>query len=105
MIDIRLGSGPAGNFDAAHLKAIHQHLFGRDLQMGRTYAQRAARCGWTAGQAHQIHDQGQHDFPAGFEAPDRGLAEAFRPIRDPDVLKGSNVEQFSAVARSRHVRA
>lgn len=25
--DFRLGEGPAGNFDAAHLKAIHQYLF------------------------------------------------------------------------------
>ncbi len=25
--DLRLGEGPAGHFDAAHLKAIHRHLF------------------------------------------------------------------------------
>ena len=26
-LEIQLGYGPAGNFDAAHLKAIHRHLF------------------------------------------------------------------------------
>lgn len=27
LLEIRLGQGPTGEFDAAHLKAIHQHLF------------------------------------------------------------------------------
>lgn len=97
MIDIRLGSGPAGNFDAAHLKTIHQHLFGEIYEWaGHTRNERPVVDGWPV-EPIEFMTKGSTTFLPGSRL-DRGLAEAFRPIHDPDVLKGSNVEQFSAVA-------
>lgn len=97
LIEIEQGLGPAGKFDAEHLKAIHRHLFEPVYEWaGHMRNERPIVDGLPV-EPVGIMRKGDTTFlPASrFET---GLAEAFRPIRNPDVLKGSTADEFSAVA-------
>ncbi len=92
--EIREGEGPVGRFDAEHLKAIHRHIF-QDVYewAGHTRDERLIVDGRPA---EPIGDmaKGETEFLHGSRV-DRGLYEALKPIRDPDVLNGSTPQQFA----------
>lgn len=96
-VDIELGRGPAGKFDATHLKAIHRHLFSEIYEWaGHTRNERPIVDGQPVEVIATMRKDG-HAFLHGSRI-ETGLAEALRPISNPDVLKGSSIEQFADTA-------
>lgn len=96
-IDIELGRGPDGQFDAAHLKAIHKHLFSEIYEWaGRTRNERPIVDGLAAQVVATMRKEG-YAFLHGSRI-ETGLAEALGPIRNPDVLRGSRTERFAEIA-------
>lgn len=96
-IEIQLGLGPVGNFDTAHLKALHRHLF-NDLYewAGHTRNERPVVDGKPV-ETIGILRKGKTTFLPGSRI-EMGLKEAFRPIRDPETLRDVTVRRFAAVA-------
>jgi cell filamentation protein len=96
-IEIQAGLGPTGTFDAAHLKAIHRYIF-QDVYewAGRTRNERPIVDGERVEPIGNLSKSGTA-FLHGSRL-EMGLSEAFRPIRDPDVLRGSTVKEFAQVA-------
>lgn len=97
ILEIRLGMGPSGSFDADHLKAIHRHIF-QDVYewAGHMRHERPVVDGARVEPIGSMR-KGSTTFLPGSHI-DMGLTEAFKPIRDPDVLKTSTPEQFAAIA-------
>jgi len=97
ILEIRLGMGPSGSFDADHLKAIHRHIF-QDVYewAGHMRHERPVVDGARVEPIGSMR-KGATTFLPGSHI-DMGLTEAFKPIRDPDVLKTSTPEQFAAIA-------
>jgi len=96
-VDIELGRGPSGNFDAVHLKAIHRHLFGEIYEWaGHTRNERPIVDGQPVEVVATMR-KGGHAFLPGSRI-ETGLADALRPISNPDVLRGSSIEQFAETA-------
>lgn len=95
--EIELGQGPRGTFDAAHLKAIHRHLFFQVYEWaGHTRDERPIMDGLPVEPVGGLH-KGGTSFLHGSRIS-MGLAEALRTIRDPDALKGSTFMEFAEVA-------
>ena len=95
--ELDLGQGPRGSFDAAHLKAIHKHLFSQVYEWaGHTRDERPIVDGLPVEPVGGLHKGGTsflHGSRIGM-----GLEEALRPIRDPDALKGLTFTEFAEVA-------
>lgn len=97
MADIEQGLGPAGKFDTAHLKSIHKYLFEPVYEWaGHMRNERPVLDGKPVEPVEFMSKNETTFLPA--SRLNMGLNEAFRPIKNPDVLKGSTAEQFSAVA-------
>jgi cell filamentation protein len=88
------GGGPKGNFDAAHLKAIHGFIF-QDVYewAGHTRNERPMVDG---AQVEPIGNlsKGGTTFLHGSRI-EMGLKEALKPIQDPEVLRGSTSAEFA----------
>lgn len=97
ILEIRMGLGPSGSFDADHLKAIHRYIF-QDVYewAGHMRHERPVVDGARVEPIGSMR-KGSTTFLPGSHI-DMGLNEAFRPIRNPDVLKNSTPEQFAAIA-------
>jgi cell filamentation protein len=96
-VELELGGGPTGTFDAAHLKAIHQYLFSQVYEWaGHTRDERPIVDGLPVEPIGTMR-KGGTSFLHGSRIA-LGLEEALRPISNPDVLKGSTPEEFSRVA-------
>ncbi|WP_081105779.1 Fic/DOC family protein [Gluconobacter oxydans] len=97
ILEIRMGLGPSGRFDADHLKAIHRHIF-QDVYewAGHMRHERPVVDGARVEPIGSMR-KGSTTFLPGSHI-DMGLNEAFKPIRTPDDLKNSTPEQFAAIA-------
>lgn len=97
MAEIAEGDGPAGNFDKAHLKAIHKHIF-QDVYdwAGHTRNESPIVDGRRVEPIGHFSKAGDH-FLHGSRL-EMGLDQALKPIADPDVLRGSSIEEFAAKA-------
>ncbi|WP_285295548.1 Fic/DOC family protein [Aureimonas altamirensis] len=92
--EMDLGGGPQGSFDAAHLKAIHEHLF-QDVYewAGHTRNERPTIDGVQVEPVGNL-SKGGTSFLHGSRI-DMGLNEALKPISNPDVLRGSTPAEFA----------
>ena len=97
MAEIAKGDSPKGAFDARHLKAIHGHLF-QDIYewVGHTRDESPVVDGQRVEPVGNL-SKGGTSFLHGSRI-EMGLDEAFRPIRNPEILRGSSVEQFAEIA-------
>ena len=94
MAEIAEGDGPSGQFDKAHLKAIHGYIF-QDVYewAGHTRNESPIVDGQRVEPIGGL-SKGGTAFLHGSRI-EMGLDEALRPIRDPEVLRGSTPEQFA----------
>ncbi|ABS17231.1 Fic family protein (plasmid) [Brucella anthropi] len=97
MAEIAEGDGPKGAFDAQHLKAIHGHIF-QDIYewAGHTRNESPVVDGQRVEPIGNL-SKGGTSFLHGSRI-EMGLDEAFRPIRNPEILRGSSVERFAEIA-------
>ncbi|WP_439710451.1 Fic/DOC family protein [Brucella anthropi] len=97
MAEIAEGDGPKGAFDAQHLKAIHGHIF-QDIYewAGHTRDESPVVDGQRVEPIGNL-SKGGTSFLHGSRI-EMGLEEAFRPIRNPEILRGSSVERFAEIA-------
>ncbi|MGK8642657.1 Fic/DOC family protein [Brucella anthropi] len=97
MAEIAEGDGPKGTFDAQHLKAIHGHIF-QDIYewAGHTRDESPVVDGQRVEPIGNL-SKGGTSFLHGSRI-EMGLDEAFRPIRNPEILRGSSGEQFAEIA-------
>jgi cell filamentation protein len=106
LLQFELGYGPAGQFDAAHLKAIHRHLF-QDVYewAGHTRDEEVALSDGTVATEPVLRKADGHPFWAGPLIPNaleciaaalretnylRGLSRAAFATRAADVMAGIN---------------
>jgi cell filamentation protein len=96
-MEIRAGNGPAGKFDKAHLKALHRHIF-QDVYewAGHTRNESPMVDGRRVEPIGMLSKGGMPFLPG--SRIDMGLDEAFRPISDLRVLKGSSARTFAGLA-------
>lgn len=89
IVDLRLGEGPSGRFDADHLKAIHRHIF-QDVYewAGHMRHERPVVDGAPVEPIGTMRKGSTLFLPGSHIA--MGLAEAFRPIRAGKVLNELN---------------
>jgi cell filamentation protein len=96
-IEIELGQGPNGKFDADHLSAIHRHLFSDIYDWaGHRRDERPIVDGRPVETIGPFRKE-----PTSFLHGSRiamGLEEALRPIRDPDALNSLSSLEFAEVA-------
>lgn len=94
MAEIAEGDGPQGQFDKAHLKAIHGHIF-QDVYewAGHTRDESPIVDGQRVEPIGGL-SKGGTAFLHGSRI-EMGLDEALKAIRDPEVLRGSTPEQFA----------
>jgi cell filamentation protein len=92
--EIAEGRGPSGNFDKEHLMAIHGFIF-QDVYewAGHTRNESPIVDGARVEPIGNL-SKGSTSFLHGSRI-DFGLDEAFKPIRDPDVLRAATSEQFA----------
>ncbi len=88
MAEIAEGDGPKGNFDKDHLKALHAYIF-QDVYewAGHMRNESPIVDGERVDPIGELGKAGT-SFLHGSRI-DMGLNEALKPIRDPDVLRGS----------------
>ena len=98
MIELTLGHGPQGRFDADHLRAIHHHLF-QDVYewAGQTRDERVELSDGTIATEPVMHKPGGADFLIGRFIPD-ALDDLAKRLRDADHLRGLSREEFAARA-------
>jgi cell filamentation protein len=96
-MEIRAGNGPAGKFDKAHLKALHRHIF-QDIYewAGHTRNESPMVDGRRVEPIGSLSKGGMPFLPG--SRIEMGLDEAFKPIRDLRVLKGSSASKFAEAA-------
>ena len=96
-MEIKAGKGPTGNFDKAHLKALHCHIF-QDVYewAGHTRNESPVVDGRRVEPIGTLSKGGMPFVPG--SRIEMGLDEAFKPIRDLRVLKGSNPLKFAELA-------
>lgn len=94
MAEIAEGDGPKGNFDKDHLKALHAYIF-QDVYewAGHMRNESPVVDGERVDPIGEL-GKGGTSFLHGSRL-DMGLNEALKPIRDPDILRGSSVEEFA----------
>ncbi|MBB3948421.1 cell filamentation protein [Rhizobium skierniewicense] len=97
MIQIEIGDGPKGKFDADHLKALHRHIF-QDVYewAGYTRAETPIVDGERMPQIGSISKGGTNFLPG--QNIDMGLADAFKDLSDLRTLKGISADEFSKLA-------
>lgn len=97
MAEIAEGDGPKGGFDQNHLKAIHGYIF-QDVYewAGHTRNETPIVDGNRVEPIGNL-SKGGTTFLHGSRI-EMGLNEAFRPVRNPETLQGSSIEQFAEVA-------
>jgi cell filamentation protein len=96
-MEIRAGKGPAGKFDKAHLKALHRHIF-QDIYewAGHTRNEMPMVDGRQVEPVGMLSKGGMPFLPG--SRIEMGLDEAFKPISDLRVLKGSSPQKFAELA-------
>lgn len=94
MLEIAEGDGPQGNFDKAHLKAIHGYIF-QDVYewAGHTRNETPIVDGEHVEPIGGL-SKGSTSFLPGSRI-EMGLEEALKPIRDPQTLRDATPEQFA----------
>jgi len=92
--DLRLHGGPAGNFDAGHLKALHRHLF-QDVYewAGHTRDEVVRLSDGTFANEPFMH-KGGAGFLAGPAIP-VALENVARTLRDSDYLRDLSRQEFA----------
>jgi cell filamentation protein len=95
LLEIELGAGPKGQFDAEHLKAIHQHLF-QDVYewAGRTRDERVALSDGTIATMPGMRKVEGEAFAIGPAIP-LGLDNIGESLRAADYLRGLPREEFA----------
>lgn len=98
LLQIELGEGLSGQFDAEHLKAIHRHLF-QDVYewAGHTRDERVKLADGVIATQPQFRKAGGKDFLDGAQIP-AALDRVARDIRGADYLRALSPEQFAARA-------
>ncbi|NRQ18909.1 Fic/DOC family protein [Ensifer sesbaniae] len=93
-IEIAEGRGPSGNFDRAHLKAIHGYIF-QDVYewAGHTRNESPIVDGQRVEPIGGLSKGGSPFLPG--SRIEMGLDEALKPIRDPQALRNATPEQFA----------
>lgn len=94
LVEINQGSGPSGNFDTAHLKAIHRYIF-QDVYewAGHTRNESPVVDGQRVEPVGGLFQGGTSFLPG--SRIEMGLNEALRPIADPPALSKATPEQFA----------
>ena len=94
MLEIAEGDGPKGNFDKAHLKAIHGYIF-QDVYewAGHTRNETPVVDGERVEPIGGLSKGGTSFLPG--SRIEMGLDEALKPIRDPQALRNATPEQFA----------
>jgi cell filamentation protein len=97
LTEIYQGKGPAGKFDKAHLKALHRHVF-QDVSewAGHTRNETPMVDGRRVEPVGMLSKGGMPFLPG--SRIEMGLDEAFKPISDLRVLKGSSPQKFAELA-------
>ncbi|MCT8268564.1 Fic family protein [Afifella sp. JA880] len=96
-VRMRLGEGPTGNFDEAHLKAVHRFLFEEVFEWAGHFRNERVRVEGQQVEPVGAMSKGGDHFLHGSRI-EMGLNEALRPIRNRDVLRGSTPRGFAEVA-------
>lgn len=94
MAEIAEGDGPKGNFDKAHLKAVHGYIF-QDVYEWAGHARNESPI--VEGQRVEPIgglSKGGTSFLPGSRI-EMGLDEALKPIRDPQALRNATPEEFA----------
>lgn len=95
--ELNAGQGPKGNLDAAHLKAIHGHIFQDVYQWaGHTRAETPMVDGMRVDPVGHF-SKGGSAFLHGSKI-DLGLHEALRPLAGNDALRNLTPDQFAEKA-------
>ncbi|WP_234710553.1 Fic/DOC family protein [Sinorhizobium arboris] len=94
MQEIAEGDGPQGNFDKAHLKAIHGYIF-QDVYewAGHTRNESPVVEGQRVEPIGGLSKGGTSFLPG--SRLEMGLDEALKPIRDPQTLRNATPEEFA----------
>lgn len=94
MSEIAEGDGPKGNFDKAHLKAIHGYIF-QDVYewAGHTRNESPIVEGQRVEPIGGLSKGGTTFLPG--SRIDMGLDEALKPIRDTQALRNATPEEFA----------
>ncbi|WDZ82060.1 Fic family protein (plasmid) [Ensifer adhaerens] len=94
MQEIAEGDGPKGNFDKAHLKAIHGYIF-QDVYewAGHTRNESPLVEGQRVEPIGGLSKGGTSFLPG--SRIEMGLDEALKPIRDPRALRNATPEEFA----------
>jgi len=95
LLQLELGHGPAGQFDAAHLKAIHRHLF-QDVYewAGHTRDEKVALSDGTVATEPLLRKVDGSPFMAGPLIP-RALERIAGALRKSNYLRGLPREEFA----------
>lgn len=94
-IEIELGLGPSGNFDAAHLKAFHRHLFQDVFEWaGHTRDERVGLSDGTIATEPTMRKAGAQPFLIG-PAIRAALNGTGTKLREADCLRGLPREEFA----------
>lgn len=93
-IEMTEGRGPSGNFDTAHLKAIHGYIF-QDVYewAGHTRNESPIVDGQRVEPIGGLSKGGTSFLPG--SRIEMGLDEALKPIRDPQALRNATPEEFA----------
>jgi cell filamentation protein len=96
LLEIQLGKGPTGNFDAAHLKAIHRHLF-QDVYewAGHTRDERFLLSDGTIATEPILRKPDGKPFMAG-PLIEKELDRITRKLSEEKHLRGLSREEFAA---------
>jgi cell filamentation protein len=94
-IEIELGFGPKGNFDAAHLKALHRHLFQDVFEWaGHTRDEPVALSDGTIATEPTMRKAGAQPFLIGPAIP-AALDDIGAKLRQADYLRDLRCEEFA----------
>jgi cell filamentation protein len=95
LLQTELGHGPTGQFDAAHLTAIHRHLF-QDVYewSGRTRDERVTLCDGTIATEPSLRTADGNAFMAGPIIPE-ALDRIAGSLRAANYLRGLSREEFA----------
>lgn len=96
-MEIRAGKGPAGKLDKAHLKALHRHIFQDVYEWAGSTRNESPMVDGQRVQPIGMLSKGGMPFLPGSRI-EMGLDEAFKPISDLRVLKGSSPQKFAELA-------
>jgi cell filamentation protein len=97
LTEVYQGKGPAGKFDKAHLKALHRHIF-QDVYewAGHTRNETPMVDGRRVEPIGMLSKGGMPFLPG--SRIEMGLDEAFKPVSDLRLLKGSSPQKFAELA-------